>query len=307
MIEELSKMIAYGYLGLKMDKRRSEKAAARTKTIEELRKQVVIVYDGKAPYAAAQNLAKYMREKGYKATVCDREQFRPLENEPGLAYVMVIIIGHHDFTKGGSKFKRCVTGKRRSYMSKFQGMSDEYLRNSYVPDVYQPSIYAIDYQKVKDAGIQFISFDIDDTIADLLIADPPKEAVTLFENLKGISKDAMRLYDPSDIRNPFPLPFKLGDLVCLDPPYWGEPLYGVLGIYDALGRYINMAYIKGFQLRWISLTYWNIDLTNGWPVIHWLHHAVPSELPAEQELLADLSSCLHRLFRCSDQVGYSGQ
>ncbi len=99
MIEELSKMIAYGYLGLKMDKHMSEKAAARTKAIEELRRQVVIVYDGKAPYAAAQNLAKYMREKGYKATVCDREQFRPLENEPGLAYVRVIIIGHHDFTK----------------------------------------------------------------------------------------------------------------------------------------------------------------------------------------------------------------
>jgi len=111
----------------------------------------------------------------------------------------------------------------------------------------------------------------------------------------GISEDAMHLYDPGDIRNPFPLPFKLGDLVRLDPPYWEEPLYGVLGVYDALGRYINMAYMKGLQLCWISLTYWDIDLTNGWPVIHWLHHTVPSELPAGQGLLVDLSSYLHHL------------
>jgi len=99
MIEELSKMIAYGYLGLELEKRRSEQEAALAKAIERLRKCAIIVYDGKAPYAAAQNLAKYMREKGYKATVCDREQFRPLENEPGLVQVRVIIIGHHDFTK----------------------------------------------------------------------------------------------------------------------------------------------------------------------------------------------------------------
>ncbi len=99
MIEELSKMIAYGYLGLELEKRRSEKESALTKAIERLRKCAVIVYDGKAPYAAAQNLAKYMRETGYEAEVRDREQFRSLEGRPGLAYAMVIIIGHHDFTK----------------------------------------------------------------------------------------------------------------------------------------------------------------------------------------------------------------
>jgi len=85
-------------------------------------------------------------------------------------------------------------------MNEFQGMSDEYLRHNYVPNVYQPSIYAIDYQKLKDAGIKFISFDIDDTIADLLITDPPKEAVTLFENLKSMGFELMLLTNTWDSR-----------------------------------------------------------------------------------------------------------
>lgn len=76
---------------------------------------------------------------------------------------------------------------------------------------------------------------------------------------------------------------------------WDEPLYGVLEIFDAQGRYINMHYMKGSGLRSISLTYWDIDLTPGLPVIHWLHHAKPLQLPAGQEPLAELSSGLHRL------------
>ena len=69
-------------------------------------------------------------------------------------------------------------------MNKYQVMCDRYLMEAYVPDVYQPSIYTIDYQKLKDADVKMISFDIDDTIADTEAYDPPKEAVTLFENLK---------------------------------------------------------------------------------------------------------------------------
>jgi len=75
-------------------------------------------------------------------------------------------------------------------MSKYKDMTDDYLRDTYVPDVYQKSIYAIDYQKLKAIGIKCISFDIDDTIAGLEnvrlpMAAPPKAAVTLFEKLKA--------------------------------------------------------------------------------------------------------------------------
>lgn len=69
-------------------------------------------------------------------------------------------------------------------MSKFESMSDDYLRKTYVPDIYQKNIYAIDYQLLKTAGVKVLSFDIDDTVAALEDWKPPKAAVTLFENLK---------------------------------------------------------------------------------------------------------------------------
>lgn len=71
-------------------------------------------------------------------------------------------------------------------MSKYKEMSDEYLRTTYIPDVYQTSIHAIDYRKLKAQGIQMISFDIDDTIAAPEKSHPPKAAITLFENLKNM-------------------------------------------------------------------------------------------------------------------------
>ena len=46
-------------------------------------------------------------------------------------------------------------------------MDDEYLIKTYVPDVFQKSIFNIDYDKLKAAGIKLISFDIDDTIVPI--------------------------------------------------------------------------------------------------------------------------------------------
>ena len=46
-------------------------------------------------------------------------------------------------------------------------MTDDELRR-FVPDVYQKNIYKIDYRKLKEQGIRLISFDIDDTINDVL-------------------------------------------------------------------------------------------------------------------------------------------
>lgn len=85
-------------------------------------------------------------------------------------------------------------------MSKFSEMSNEYLRLNYVPDVYQPSIYKIDYQKLKNAGVKLISFDIDDTIAGLEDFNPPKEAKVLFENLKNMGFEVVLLSNTWDDR-----------------------------------------------------------------------------------------------------------
>ena len=35
----------------------------------------------------------------------------------------------------------------------------------YIPDMYQKSIYAIDYHKLKNCGIRFLLFDLDHTLS----------------------------------------------------------------------------------------------------------------------------------------------
>ncbi len=69
-------------------------------------------------------------------------------------------------------------------MSSYKKMDNEYLIKTYVPDVYQKSIYNIDYDQLKEAGIKLISFDIDDTIESIAAYKPSKESITLFEKLR---------------------------------------------------------------------------------------------------------------------------
>jgi len=75
-------------------------------------------------------------------------------------------------------------------MSKYDRMSEALLRELYVPDIYQKSIYDIDYDKLKKKGIKLISFDMDDTIDACLNIRapgyrPPKLAITFFQKLKA--------------------------------------------------------------------------------------------------------------------------
>lgn len=103
MIKGLAKALVYGYVGghvvsgLKnsMDEGRRGKAEA----IRQLKNFAFVIYDGKAPYTAAQNLAKYLEEEGYQSAAIDREQYRRLEGTPAEEYSRMVIIGHHDFTK----------------------------------------------------------------------------------------------------------------------------------------------------------------------------------------------------------------
>ena len=59
--------------------------------------------------------------------------------------------------------------KRADFEQSVCNMSDSELTATFVPDVYQKDIYSIDYQKLWDKGLKLISFDIDDTIGDVLI------------------------------------------------------------------------------------------------------------------------------------------
>lgn len=54
----------------------------------------------------------------------------------------------------------------------------------YVPDMYQQSIYTIDYQKLINKGIKCILFDLDNTLAPINFKEPEEKLIELINNLK---------------------------------------------------------------------------------------------------------------------------
>ncbi len=54
----------------------------------------------------------------------------------------------------------------------------------YIPDVYQKSIYAIDYTKLMEKGIKCLLFDVDNTLAPYHIKNVNDKLLELFTQLK---------------------------------------------------------------------------------------------------------------------------
>lgn len=54
----------------------------------------------------------------------------------------------------------------------------------YVPDMYQKSIYTIDYTKLLNLGIKCLLFDLDNTVVPSKSSEPPQKAKDLFISLK---------------------------------------------------------------------------------------------------------------------------
>lgn len=57
----------------------------------------------------------------------------------------------------------------------------------FLPDIYQKSIYTIDYEKLKKAGINCLIFGLNNTIAPFNIKTPTKKTKDLFEQLKDMN------------------------------------------------------------------------------------------------------------------------
>lgn len=56
----------------------------------------------------------------------------------------------------------------------------------FVPDIYQKSIYAIDYKALKKAGIKCLIFDLNNTMATINQPVPSRELKDLFVYLEGL-------------------------------------------------------------------------------------------------------------------------
>ena len=54
----------------------------------------------------------------------------------------------------------------------------------YIPDMYQKSIYTIDYDKLIKKGIKCLLFDLDNTIAPIKMKSPSKKIKKFFSELK---------------------------------------------------------------------------------------------------------------------------
>lgn len=54
----------------------------------------------------------------------------------------------------------------------------------YIPDVYQQSIYTINYKKLKERGIRNLLFDLDNTLVPVNIKEPNEKIQELFHDLK---------------------------------------------------------------------------------------------------------------------------
>lgn len=70
-----------------------------------------------------------------------------------------------------------------SHMKDLKYATDEYMRK-YVPNVYQENIYGIDYKRLKEKGIELVTFDVDDTIIPDCSPHLPDEAIILFTELR---------------------------------------------------------------------------------------------------------------------------
>ena len=58
--------------------------------------------------------------------------------------------------------------------------------DNFIPDMYQKSIYHINYDKLKDDGIKCILFDLDNTCVPFKDKEPNKKLIELFEMLKDM-------------------------------------------------------------------------------------------------------------------------
>ncbi len=58
--------------------------------------------------------------------------------------------------------------------------------NSFMPDIYQKSVYDIDYKKLKKIGIKCLIFDLDNTLVPISLKKPNKKLRDLIESLKDM-------------------------------------------------------------------------------------------------------------------------
>lgn len=79
--------------------------------------------------------------------------------------------------------------------------------DNFIPDMYQKSIYHINYDKLKEDGIRCLLFDLDNTCVPFKDKKPNKKLIELFEMLKDMDFKVILFSNATKKRI---LPFKNG-------------------------------------------------------------------------------------------------
>jgi HAD superfamily phosphatase (TIGR01668 family) len=58
--------------------------------------------------------------------------------------------------------------------------------DKFIPDIYQKSIYTVNYKKLKLCGIKCIVFDVDNTLESVYVLKPSRKVKELVEKLKNM-------------------------------------------------------------------------------------------------------------------------
>lgn len=58
--------------------------------------------------------------------------------------------------------------------------------DKFLPDIYQKSIYTINYAKLKERGIKCILFDLDNTLSPVGVKEPSQKLIDLINELKDM-------------------------------------------------------------------------------------------------------------------------
>lgn len=82
-------------------------------------------------------------------------------------------------------------------------MGERDTMEKYIPDMYQRSVYDIDYNKLREHGIKCLLFDLDNTLVFPNVKEPTDDLINLFNNIKNHFKIIIFSNSPSRRLKPF--------------------------------------------------------------------------------------------------------
>lgn len=102
----------------------------------------------------------------------------------------------------------------------------------FLPDIYQKSIFTINYENLKNAGVKIILFDLDNTLIPISATEPPKKVMSLFDDIKKLGLKPIIM---SNSRQKRVAPFKEGlfvDAACSSLKPLKRKYKKILNLYD---------------------------------------------------------------------------